>query len=115
MSKPLLLGVASCLGLFGLAACGGSDGSQNQVVRLDIADATNRSAALALACGGCHSPNSRAFVSLDGYNADAMRAALRTYKEEADGTTVMHRMARGYSDEDIDLLAAYFAESGDPT
>ena len=68
-----------------------------------------------MACGGCHSPNSRAFVALDGYDADAMRTALRIYKEEADGTTVMHRLARGYSDEDIDLLAAYFAETGDPS
>jgi cytochrome c553 len=32
---------------------------------------------------------------------------MDTYKSETSGTTVMHRLARGYTDEDIALIAAY--------
>lgn len=110
MSKPLHLGVAALLVLSGLAACDGSDGSLNQVDHVQIAEATNRSATLAQACSGCHSAKRSAFASLNGYGADAMRDRLSAYKAETDGTTVMHRLARGYSDADIDLLADYFAK-----
>ena len=113
MSNPLHLGVAMLLILSGLAACGGSGGEESTDKAVDVAVATSRSSSLALACSGCHSANSSAVVSLDGYGADAMRAALMRYKSETDGTTVMHRLARGYSDEDIDLLAAYFAADRD--
>lgn len=32
---------------------------------------------------------------------------MGTYKTEESGTTVMHRIARGYTDDDIALIAAY--------
>lgn len=32
---------------------------------------------------------------------------MDAYKTEESGTTVMHRLARGYTDEDIALIAAY--------
>ena len=73
-----------------------------------IGAATDRATALAMACSGCHAAQSDAVVSLDDYGADALREALRRYQTETDGTTVMHRLARGYSDEDVDLLASYF-------
>jgi len=68
-----------------------------------------------LACAGCHSETSTAVVSLDGYGAEALRDSLLRYKAETDGTTVMHRLARGYSDADIELLANYFDQDrGEP-
>ena len=80
-----------------------------------IGPATDRATALAMACSGCHAAQSDAVVSLDAYGADALRDTLRRYQAETDGTTIMHRLARGYSDEDVDLLATYFdSESVEP-
>ena len=79
-----------------------------------MAATTSDRVAIALACAGCHSPQSEAMVDLTDYGAAPMRQALMRYRSETDGTTVMHRLARGYSDADIELLAAYF-DVGAPT
>ncbi|KCZ94123.1 c-type cytochrome [Hyphomonas johnsonii] len=34
---------------------------------------------------------------------------MATYKYDPDGTTVMHRLARGYSDEQIAMISDYLA------
>lgn len=108
MSNPLFLVAASCVSLFALAACGGSEPTQDKAPTTDIATITGDGVAIAMACGGCHSPQSEAMVDLTDYGADPMRQALTRYRSERDGTTVMHRLARGYSDADIELLATYF-------
>ncbi len=99
-------------GGFVLAACGGASPDADDGLAGQIETATDRGAALALACGGCHSDNSDVMISLEGYGAEALREALTRYRTEADGTTVMHRLARGYSDRDIDRLAAQFDQDG---
>ena len=115
MSKSHSLGAALLLAFLGLAACGGSVTDHDDVKNTSIAQLTNRSASLALACAGCHSETSTAVVSLKGYGAEALRDSLLRYKAETDGTTVMHRLARGYSDDDIELLANYFDQDrGEP-
>lgn len=95
-----------------LTACGSSTPGANDGAAPELKMATRRGATLALACGGCHSASSDTMISLDGYGAEALREALNRYRTEADGTTVMHRLARGYSDTDIDLLAAQFDQEG---
>ena len=40
-------------------------------------------------------------------------SALYRAQSETDGTTVMHRLMRGYSDEEIELISAYLGQSGD--
>ena len=42
-----------------------------------------------------------------------MQNRLLAYKTDADGTTVMHRLMRRYSDEEIAALSAYFAPDGE--
>jgi len=115
MSKPTSLATASLASLIILAACGGSaPGSEEEATRT-IEASTSRGVSLALACAGCHSAESEAMVSLEGYGGDALTEALMRYRSEADGTSVMHRLARGYSDTDIALLAAQFdREGGEP-
>ncbi|MEO0551519.1 MAG: hypothetical protein AAFZ91_16505 [Pseudomonadota bacterium] len=71
-----------------------------------MAAQTGSAAALVMACSGCHSSSSGAIASLDLYETDLLREAMIRYKSETDGTTVMHRIARGYSDEEIDLITA---------
>ncbi len=75
----------------------------------NIADRTSLAASLASACSGCHSGSSAGIVSLDGYAEDALQQGFLRYKSEDEGTTVMHRIARGYSDEEIAMISAYIA------
>jgi sulfide dehydrogenase cytochrome subunit len=51
--------------------------------------------------------------SLSGWTSDDLRASLRDYKTSESGATVMHRLMRGYSDEDIDLIADYIGQDYD--
>ena len=92
------------LSLMGLAACGGAETTPQS---LSLEQSTDRAAVIALACSGCHSDQSGAITSLTDYPSDLMRDSLLNYKTDLDGTTVMHRLARGYSDAEIDLISAY--------
>lgn len=71
-----------------------------------------RTAQLVLACSGCHGPSGGAIVSLDGYSKAELSTALTLYKSDEDGTTVMHRLMRGYSDEDIEAISTWLADEG---
>lgn len=68
-----------------------------------------RSASLAAACSGCHASAGLAIVSLDRYSAASIAGALRAYKADDAGQTVMHRLARGYTEADIEAVATYLA------
>ncbi|MEM9180689.1 MAG: hypothetical protein AAGA89_13305 [Pseudomonadota bacterium] len=96
--------VCASLGGLALAACGGSnlDETNDDAVEAQ----TGSAAALVMACSGCHSSSNGAIASLDLYEADLLREAMIRYKSETDGTTVMHRIARGYSDQEIDLITS---------
>jgi cytochrome c553 len=72
-------------------------------------------AALAAACSGCHAPaETDAIPSLEGWSAEALAASLTALKAYAGGSTVMHRLARGYSDEEIATIAGYLGEEAPP-
>lgn len=76
------------------------------------AEAPGRGFGLAVACFGCHGTDgvSRgAIPSLAGRSERFLRLALDEYKSGASSGTVMNRIARGYSDEELALLAAWFA------
>jgi cytochrome c553 len=92
------------LSLLGLAACGGSETTTQS---RSIDQSTDQVAVISLACSGCHSDQSGAIASLKNYPSSLMRDRLFNYKTDLDGTTVMHRLARGYSDTDIELISAY--------
>ena len=98
------------LSLLGLAACGGtSEPSGSATLDSDTA-VLGTGATLATACSGCHSDQNGAIASLATYSEAELQDALARYKAETDGTTVMHRLARGYSDEDIALVSAYLGQ-----
>ena len=69
-------------------------------------------ASLSASCSGCHA-SGQAIVSLDGMSAEAIATSLQRYRTE-DGTTVMHRMARGFTEAQIDEIAAYLADEAAP-
>ena len=64
-------------------------------------------AALAVSCSGCHGEGGRAIVSLEGLSANDIEARFLMYRSSTVGGSSMHRMARGYTEEQIRLIADY--------
>ena len=70
--------------------------------------------ALAATCANCHGTDGRAVANaavpgLAGMPAGYMAEQLKTFKAGTRPATVMHQLAKGYSDAQIDQMAAYFA------
>ena len=71
-----------------------------------------RGEALALACAVCHGTAGRSPGAIPAIHGKPARAIVRALKDFRDGrkpATVMGRIATGYSDRDIEDLAAYLA------
>jgi len=67
---------------------------------------------LAATCANCHGTNGNArgeMKPLAGMPAEKLIAAMADYKSGAMPATVMHQIAKGYTDEQIKLIAAHFA------
>ncbi|MBA4176540.1 MAG: cytochrome C [Leptothrix sp. (in: Bacteria)] len=67
---------------------------------------------LAATCANCHGTNGQAvgdMKPLAGVSAATIVAMLADYKSGNLPATVMHQIAKGYSDEQIKLVAAFFA------
>lgn len=77
--------------------------------------ATLRSAALAATCANCHGTAGRAVdrsvvPALAGMPRENFIAQMKDFRgENTRKATVMHQLAKGYSDAQIEQLAAYFA------
>jgi cytochrome subunit of sulfide dehydrogenase len=70
-------------------------------------------AQLAATCTGCHGTNGitvgDALPSLAGQPKAALLASLKAFKSGERSATVMTQIAKGYSDEQIERIAAFFA------
>ncbi len=68
---------------------------------------------LAATCANCHGTNGQAraeMPSLAGKPAQATVALMAAFKAgQVPAATIMHQIAKGYTDEQIGLIAAYFA------
>ena len=67
---------------------------------------------LAATCANCHGTNGNArgdIKPLAGVAAEKIVAALADFKSGNPGPTIMHQIAKGYTDEQIKLVAGYFA------
>jgi cytochrome c553 len=90
---------AAALALAGLAA-------------LAQAQDANLGRNLAATCANCHGTNGHArgdMKPLAGLAADKIVAMLADYKSGAQPSTIMGQIAKGYSDEQVRLIAAHFA------
>ena len=77
-----------------------------------------RGQVLALSCSGCHGTDGKsasAIPSIQGKSTEYLEAALLDFRSGARASTVMGRHARGYSDEEIHLIAEYFGNIGKRT
>ncbi len=67
---------------------------------------------LAANCANCHGTNgvsSGGIASLAGQPPQTLLTALREFRAGTRPATIMHQLAKGYSDEQLEALAAFFA------
>jgi cytochrome subunit of sulfide dehydrogenase len=68
---------------------------------------------LASACAICHGTDGRAatkdVVPLAGLPREHIAAQMRAFRDGQRPATVMHQIAKGYTDAQIDAMAAWFA------
>ena len=80
-----------------------------------VAQPADREArALAASCAGCHGPDGRAAVGeltppLAGLPQDYLIAQMQAFKSDKRPATVMHQIAKGYSDRQIEAISAYLS------
>ncbi len=85
----------------------GTASAQTQSQSLDVT-------VLAGPCANCHGTDGRtrgAIPPLAGRPAATLQAMLKAYRNDPPppGTTIMNRLVKSYSDEQIEALAKYFA------
>lgn len=67
---------------------------------------------LAATCANCHNTTGNSIAntpSIAGRPRELLAMALREFKEGKRPATIMHQLAKGYTDEQLELIAAYFA------
>jgi sulfide dehydrogenase cytochrome subunit len=69
---------------------------------------------LAATCANCHGTDGNTAAgsplpTLAGMSRDNLVAQLKAFRSGARPATIMHQLSRGYSDAQIEQLAAYFA------
>ncbi len=76
------------------------------------AEPVSKGAMLSITCAGCHGTDGRsngAIPSIAGKSADYISQAMMDFRDDKRPSTVMMRHAKGYSDDEIKLIADYFA------
>ena len=72
--------------------------------------AADKGMVLALSCASCHGTNGASPGSIpriQGRSAEYIEKAMLQFKAGERPATVMNRIAKGYTDEEIELLSAY--------
>jgi len=76
--------------------------------------ATPSATMLANSCAGCHGTNGSsvgpASPTIAGISVDYFIETMDAYKKDERPSTIMTRIARGYTDEEIKLMAEFFAK-----
>jgi cytochrome c553 len=90
-----------------LAGCGGVPAGSGRVET-----GLDQAALLAASCSGCHAPGGSAagIASLDGMTVEELQGRPLAYRRDADGGSAMHRMARGYTEQQIATIANYLGD-----
>ena len=109
--KTISIAATSAAMAFTFAGCSAGDTTAEtpaQSAETSVADRDMlRGQTLALTCSGCHGGEGDAIPNYENLDRATLEARLLAYKTEADGTTVMHRLMRGYGEADIAAVAVY--------
>ena len=97
------LGVSALIASAPAFAQSAAEGSQALQIR-----------SLAATCANCHGTNGKAYegsavVTLAGMPKDYIVAQMKAFQTGARPATIMHQLSKGYSEQQIDQIAAYFA------
>jgi cytochrome subunit of sulfide dehydrogenase len=68
---------------------------------------------LASACANCHGTNGKSVAevpSLAGAPANVTVQKMKDYRDGKLPATIMHQLAKGYTDEQVALIADYYAK-----
>jgi cytochrome subunit of sulfide dehydrogenase len=68
---------------------------------------------LAANCANCHGTNGKSVAEVPSLAGVAANVTIQKMKDFRDGklpATIMHQLAKGYTDEQIALIADYFAK-----
>ena len=66
---------------------------------------------LANACAGCHGTDGKSpglIVSINELSADEIASMMRSFKNDEIVVTVMNRIAKGYTEAEIEAIANHF-------
>lgn len=77
-----------------------------------LAQDANLARNLAASCANCHGTNGHArgdMKVLAGMSADKILALIADFKSGAQPSTVMGQISKGYTDEQLKLVAGFFA------
>jgi cytochrome c553 len=66
-------------------------------------------------CAGCHGTKGKtapgsSLPPLAGQSRDALVASMKAFQDGSRPSTIMQQLAKGYSGEQIDLIAGYLAQ-----
>lgn len=68
---------------------------------------------LAATCANCHGTDGRSVTqevaSLAGLPKEYIAARMKAFRDGSQPATVMHQLAKGYSDQQLELIADYFS------
>jgi cytochrome subunit of sulfide dehydrogenase len=116
MSGKIATWVAA--GLIGAAALSGcttqtadKEGQGQQVAAVQEEEFNPRGQILALSCASCHGTDGKSEGIMPGFYGKSqvyLENAMKQFKNDERYSTVMGRHAKGYTDEEIKLIADYF-------
>ncbi|MCG8345800.1 MAG: sulfide dehydrogenase [Chlorobiales bacterium] len=92
-----------------LTACDTQTSEQQQASETE--EINPRGEILALSCASCHGTDGKSVGIMPGFygkSASYLKSALMEFKNDERYSTVMGRHAKGYTDEEIELIAEYF-------
>lgn len=75
--------------------------------------AAGQAASLAASCSSCHGAGSRAesaIATLSNLSAAEIRSALLEFRDDKRAATLMNRIAKGYSDDEIAAIAKHLGK-----
>ena len=80
---------------------------QNQTQDIDP-NGLSQAALLTVACASCHSKPGMGVPKLTNLSEERLVKYLTYYKTDETGTSVMHRLSRGFSEDEIKLIAKHY-------
>ncbi|HET7773890.1 MAG TPA: c-type cytochrome [Burkholderiaceae bacterium] len=78
-----------------------------------VVTTTTNAAYLAANCANCHGTKGKAvggMPNLAGQNRDYIITQMRAFRDGQRPATIMHQLAKGYTDEQIALIADHFSK-----